>query len=382
MAEKQRQLGVSGLLDARSLWKRKGRRGIRSMKHMGFLLCFLVSWVPLKGCFFKDPVRVGFVGPLTGRFSDLGTHGRNGAMLVAEFVNASGGVKGRPLELVLADDEGTVSGAVASVHQLLSQGDRIFLGPMTSTQVLAVLPSVDQFDAVCLSPTASSQVLDNRADALFRMAPSDAVQVEALAERILLDRHARTVVVLWDADNEAFAKAYAEGFGEAFRRRGGIVVAQYPFRSSMPSAWESLMQPIQHTGSEAVLVIASAKETAYLCQWLARKGIKAAVFTSFWARSAELMVYGGAHSRRRGTGERCASGSRDVFCGDEKVYKRLSASVRQRPKPRRCLQLRSRTASHTRPGEIPGRAHSFAHRSDSRPRDGRTDRAAAPDSFR
>lgn len=266
---------------------------MRSMKHMGVLLCFLVSWVPLKGCLFKDPVRVGFVGPLTGRFFDLGTHGRNGAMLAAEFVNASGGVKGRPLELVLADDEGTISGAVTSVHRLLSQGVRIFLGPMTSTQVLAVLPSVDQFEAVCLSPTASSQVLDDRADALFRMAPSDAVQVDALAKRILLDRRARTVVVLWDADNEAFAKAYAESFGEAFRRRKGIVVAQYPFRSSMPSAWESLMQPIQHTGTEAILVVASAKETAYLCQWLARKGIKAAVFTSFWAQSAELMVFGG-----------------------------------------------------------------------------------------
>lgn len=131
-------------------------------------------------------------------------------MLALELVNSSGAVKGRLLELVPADDEASVSGRVTSVHRLLSQGLRIFLGPMTSTQVLSVFPFIDQFDAVCLSPTASSHVLDGRADALFCMAPSDAVQVEALAKRILLGRHAHTVVVLWDADNEAFAKAYTE----------------------------------------------------------------------------------------------------------------------------------------------------------------------------
>ncbi|ROR01613.1 branched-chain amino acid transport system substrate-binding protein [Desulfosoma caldarium] len=260
---------------------------------MGILLCFLVSWGPLKGCSFKDPVRVGFVGPLTGRFSDLGIHGRNGAMLAVEAVNASGGVQGRSLELILANDQGTVSGALASVQRLLSQGLRVFLGPMTSTQVLAVLPTLEQANAVCLSPTASSQVLDDRADALFRMAPSDAVQVEALAKHILLNRHARTVVIVWDADNEAFARAYAEGFAEAFRRRGGIVLAQHAFRSSRPSVWKPMLQPLEHAGSEAILVVASAKDTAYLCQWLAKKGIRAAVFTSFWARSPELVVYGG-----------------------------------------------------------------------------------------
>lgn len=266
---------------------------MRSMKNMGILLCFLASWIPLEGCFFKDPVRVGFVGPLTGRFSDLGIYGRNGAMLAVEAVNASGGVQGRPLEIVLANDEGTVSGALAAVRRLLSQGLRIFVGPMTSTQVLAVLPAVEQANAVCVSPTASSQALDHRADALFRMAPSDAEQVEALAKHILLGRHARTVIIVWDADNEAFARAYAEGFAEAFRRRGGIVVAQRSFRSSTPTAWEPLIQPIEHAGPEAILVVASAKDTAYLCQWLAKKGIRAAVMTSFWARSPELVVYGG-----------------------------------------------------------------------------------------
>ncbi len=32
----------------------------------------------------KDPIKLGFVGCLTGRLSDLGTSGRNGALLAVE----------------------------------------------------------------------------------------------------------------------------------------------------------------------------------------------------------------------------------------------------------------------------------------------------------
>ncbi|MEJ5348499.1 MAG: ABC transporter substrate-binding protein [Desulfosoma sp.] len=263
------------------------------VKRLGLLLSFLVLGFSMQGCSFRDPIHIGFVGPMTGRFSDLGVHGRNGAVLAVEAVNASGGVNGHPFELLIEDDESTVPGALAAVERLLSQGVRLVLGPMTTTQVSAVLPAVDQADGVCLSPTASSQTLDARKDALFRMAPSDRFQVELLAKRMLLDRRLRTLVIVWDADNEAYTRSYAEASAQAYVRRGGIVLAQHAFRSSVPGSWKHLAMPIFHAGSDAVLVVASAKDTAYFCQWLAKQGVTAALFTSFWARSPELLLYGG-----------------------------------------------------------------------------------------
>ncbi len=262
-------------------------------KRLGLLLSFLVLGVSMQGCSFRDPFRIGFVGPMTGRFSDLGVHGRNGAVLAVEAINVSGGVNGQPFELLIEDDESTVPGALAAVERLLSQGVRLVLGPMTSTQVSAVLPAVDQAGGVCLSPTASSQTLDDRKDALFRIAPSVRFQVEVLAKRMLLDRRVRTLIIVWDADNEAYSRSYAEASAQAFIRRGGIVVAQHAFRSSRPSSWKHLAMPIFHAGPDAVLVVASAKDTAYFCQWLAKQGVTAALFTSFWARSPELLLYGG-----------------------------------------------------------------------------------------
>ena len=66
----------------------------------------LLSVITLSiGCSKKDPIKVGFVGGLTGRMANLGTSGRDGALLAVELKNNSGGIKGRQVKLVIRDDK-------------------------------------------------------------------------------------------------------------------------------------------------------------------------------------------------------------------------------------------------------------------------------------
>ena len=46
----------------------------------------------------KQSLKIGFVGSLTGQFSDLGLAGRNGAILAVEQINKTGGIQGRRVE--------------------------------------------------------------------------------------------------------------------------------------------------------------------------------------------------------------------------------------------------------------------------------------------
>jgi branched-chain amino acid transport system substrate-binding protein len=56
-------------------------------------------------CTPPEPVRIGFLGGLSGRVADLGIGGRNGAILAVEMRNQHGGIKGRPIELIAEDDQ-------------------------------------------------------------------------------------------------------------------------------------------------------------------------------------------------------------------------------------------------------------------------------------
>ncbi len=257
------------------------------------LVFFVLSSAILHGCFLREPLRVGFVGPMTGKFCDLGVHGRNGALLGTETVNAQGGVHGRSLELIPLNDHGTVAGALEAAQELIRRDVRIIVGPMTSTQTKAILPLMEQSGRVCISPTASSHAFDGLRDALFRLSPSDRFQVEMLAKRMVLDRRIRSLFIVWDEANEAFAKAYAEAVAEAFIRRGGIVSAQRPLHSSDGCSWDLLAMQVRQVGPDGVMIVASAKDTATFCQFLALHGVRIPVFTSFWARSPELLLYGG-----------------------------------------------------------------------------------------
>ena len=54
-----------------------------------------------------DPIKVGVVTPLSGTYAQIGKQVRWGAELAVKEINAAGGVKGRPFELLFEDEEST-----------------------------------------------------------------------------------------------------------------------------------------------------------------------------------------------------------------------------------------------------------------------------------
>ena len=78
-------------------------------------LRFLSLSLLLTACGREAPIRIGLAGP----FSEArGVSMRVAAELAIQEINAAGGVRGRPAELVILDDSGSAEGAVAAAQQL------------------------------------------------------------------------------------------------------------------------------------------------------------------------------------------------------------------------------------------------------------------------
>ena len=66
--------------------------------------CLLVLLFLIGGCSPREPLRIGFLGGLSGNVADLGEAGRNGAQIAIEEANRAGGINGRQLaEAILRD---------------------------------------------------------------------------------------------------------------------------------------------------------------------------------------------------------------------------------------------------------------------------------------
>ncbi|MBW1797231.1 MAG: ABC transporter substrate-binding protein, partial [Deltaproteobacteria bacterium] len=119
----------------------------RSSKPFYFTIILLlvsISMAVMWGCENKKPVKVGFVGGLTGRLSYLGTAGRNGVILAVEEINEAGGINGRPVELITRDDGHDPKVAVKVDRELIGEGVVAIIGHMTSSMSMAALPLINK----------------------------------------------------------------------------------------------------------------------------------------------------------------------------------------------------------------------------------------------
>jgi branched-chain amino acid transport system substrate-binding protein len=87
----------------------------------------------------NTPIRIGVVTPLTGTYAGIGEQVKWGLNLAAKEINASGGVMGRPIELMYEDEEANPSVAVQKAEKLFQTGKVDFLtGTVNSGSTLAV----------------------------------------------------------------------------------------------------------------------------------------------------------------------------------------------------------------------------------------------------
>ncbi len=97
--------------------------------------------LPVHPAAAQEPIVIGAHIPLTGPSSELGQGFDYGAKLAFQEINQHGGVNGRELKLVEADDQSTPNGAITAV-QRLTLGEKIVLlwNGSSSSPTVAVVP--------------------------------------------------------------------------------------------------------------------------------------------------------------------------------------------------------------------------------------------------
>ena len=69
-----------------------------------------------------EPVKIGILTSITSNFAPWGLQVRDGAQLAVDEINAAGGAGGRPLELVIEDDQNSPEEAVPAYERLVEEG--------------------------------------------------------------------------------------------------------------------------------------------------------------------------------------------------------------------------------------------------------------------
>jgi branched-chain amino acid transport system substrate-binding protein len=110
-----------------------------------------------------EPIVIGASLPLSGRFSEPGTAAKEGYEVWAESVNESGGLLGRPVELVIVDNASDQDTAVADYEKLITVDEvDLVVGPFSSFLVIPTSEVAARYGYAFVEPAGGAPDVFNR----------------------------------------------------------------------------------------------------------------------------------------------------------------------------------------------------------------------------
>lgn len=100
----------------------------------------------------QKPIRIGTVIPLSGKYSETGKWVEKGYRWFVEEKNAKGGLLGRPIELIVYDDQSTMDKSVNLLEKLITV-DKVdlLIGGYSGDLVAAQMPIAEKYKMVYVS---------------------------------------------------------------------------------------------------------------------------------------------------------------------------------------------------------------------------------------
>ena len=258
-----------------------------------WLMVVLGGGLVLLSCSPKEPVRLGFLGGLSGRFSDLGIDGRDGALLAVEMRNKTGGLKGQSIELIVRDDQQNPEVASLAMSQLIDLKVSAVIGQMTSSMATVVVPQANSARVVLLSPTVTASSFSALDDYLFRILAATSQFAKTSADDHFQRLGLRRVAVIADQRNAVYTDSWFNDYRAAFVARGGKVVKSIRFSSGPNTLFADLARQLVDAQADGVLILANSVDAAMLIQHVRRLDASIAIATSEWAATERLIELGG-----------------------------------------------------------------------------------------
>jgi branched-chain amino acid transport system substrate-binding protein len=173
----------------------------------------------------KEPIKIGFIGPLTGDLATLGQNAKSATEIAVEEVNKAGGVNGRPLEIIYEDGQCDGKVATNAANKLINIDKvPVILGGLCSSETSSFAGMAEQSKVVTLSYCSSAPNISQAGDYIFRDYPSDLYQGAFGAEYAFDTLDKKKVAILFVKGD--WGTGIKNVFASEFKKLGGEILAE------------------------------------------------------------------------------------------------------------------------------------------------------------
>lgn len=241
--------------------------------------------------FAAEPIKIGSVVSATGPASFLGDPEQKTLRMYVDKINASGGVLGRKLELVVYDD-GSDSEKANSFTKRLLQQDQVdmIVGASTTGSTMAMVPLIEHAKIPFISLAAASVIVEPVKPYVFKTPHTDRMA----AQKVLQDMKRLGVTKMGlVSDIGGFGKSGRNETMNVAKSMGIAVVSDQAYGEKDTDMTPQLTK-VKGSDAQAILVFGTGQAPAIIAKNYQQLGIKIPLYMSHGQASTEFIRIAGA----------------------------------------------------------------------------------------
>lgn len=224
----------------------------------------MLATISLTGCANKaedESYKIGAIISVSGPASNLGVPEKQTLEMLAEEINAAGGINGRQVEIIIYDSETNAEKAATLATRLIERDEVLaIIGPTTTGETMAIIDTMTSQETPLVSMAAGIGII-TPIEERYWIFKTPQTEKEAVTEiyEYMKDKGLKDIAIITDTS----------GFGAGGRTyllsentKYGINILDDQTFSSGDTSMQSQLTHIKGTDAEAVVVWATDKESA------------------------------------------------------------------------------------------------------------------------
>lgn len=220
----------------------------------------------------QETVKIGVAGPFTGANAAFGEQLWTGATEAAAVINAKGGINGKQITLIKADDACEPKQAVAVANRLVDQ-DKVaaVVGHFCSSSTIPASEIYDEADILSMATGSTNpEVTERGLPTVTRICGRDDQQAEVIGKFIAENLKAKRIAVIHDKDT------YGRGVADATRTEAakyGVETVLYDGVTRGERDYNALVTRIKAADVDAIFFGGLYAEAGTLVRQIREQGL-------------------------------------------------------------------------------------------------------------
>ncbi|MFC1859074.1 ABC transporter substrate-binding protein [Thermodesulfobacteriota bacterium] len=223
----------------------------------------------------EEPVMIGVPLPLSGNLSEFGMMMKNSFEMAKASINEAGGINGRSVEIVFADDEGKVASAKPAFDKLIAAKPVMLAGGYASDPTYQMARLAENKDLPFLICTASADKITQRGwKNIYRLNPPISEYTKGMEDFLVKEIKPASMAIIYE--NSMFGTNGAIRMTEFCRDQAIEIRAQIDYDKTRisPTYFRSLVAPLTEEPPDVIYMICYLEDAVMLVQQIRDLKIK------------------------------------------------------------------------------------------------------------